>query len=75
MTIQEVIKELKDAGKVAYTGIKAPGKRPMTRHTFHWYIRNISKNKCKPSTIKEFFSLFGYDGDFNKWVKHEKERI
>lgn len=63
MTILEVCAELRADNKV-YVLIR------MTRQTFFDYVKKIEAGTAKPSTIKEFFGKFGYEGSFNEWSKN-----
>lgn len=60
----EVVKELNKKVKT-YIGI-------MKQSKFSTYCKRIENDMCKPKTVKKFFGLFGYVGE---WNNYEKTRL
>jgi hypothetical protein len=50
---------------------KKPYDEIMEQTKFHLYCRRIKLGKCKPKTVKEFFLIFGFVGDWNDYEKIE----
>lgn len=60
LTITEVIHELE--GRKEYVGI-------MSRALYLNTISRIKAGTSKRSTIRQFFTALGYEGDHNEWRK------
>ena len=62
MTNQEVVNELREAGKQAYSGV-------MEQARFSYMLGRIEDDRCKPKTIQAFFAMFGYTGKYDQFEK------
>lgn len=62
MTIVEVVEDLRNDVK-PYIPVH------MSQQTFSSTLRRIEDGRAKISTIRDFFTKFGYQGDFNDWHK------
>jgi hypothetical protein len=50
---------------------KKPYDEIMEQSKFSKYCRRIKQGKCKPKTVKDFFLIFGFKGDWNNYEKIE----
>jgi hypothetical protein len=67
MTIQEALKELRSKPKWYFTPADKEEDTIRTKHILT--AQRIEDGRCKPETIKTFFSHFGYEVEVNMEVR------